>query len=186
MSDYNSLMIDIETLNNGGNSVITSLAAVAFNSETGKIGPEFMVDIDIQNSLNLGFEVNASTILWWMQQSDEARNLLVEGQKKALKVEFALYEFTSFVQSLKPQSLRVFGNGAKFDLGILSEAYYKIRKGIPWKHTMERDVRTIVEFAPEIKTKWLENFQGIKHNPIDDCKCQIGYVCEILNKIKIE
>jgi len=41
-----------------------------------------------------------------------------------------------------------------------------------------------VAFDPEIKAKWLENFKGIKHNPIDDCKCQIGYISEILHYIK--
>jgi hypothetical protein len=43
------------------------------------------------------------------------------------------------------------------------------------------DVRTLVAFAPQIKEHY--PFTGTVHNPIDDCKNQIGYCSAIWQKI---
>jgi hypothetical protein len=181
---YQDLMLDIESLGNKKDFVITQIAAVAFDRNTGKTGPEFMINIDIEDSLKNGFTVDASTILWWMEQNDEARNGIVEGQKKAVRVDHALFELRAFIQSLEPSTLKIWGNGATFDISALKTYYYNMgAKTLPWKHTLERDVRTIVEFAPDIKAKWLDNFEGVKHDPIADCKNQIGYVSAILDYI---
>lgn len=181
---YTDLMLDIESLGNKKDFVITQIAAVAFDRNTGKTGPEFMINIDIEDSLKNGFTVDASTILWWMEQNDEARRGITEGQKKAIRVDHALFELRAFIQSLEPNTLRVWGNGATFDISALKAYYYNTgAKALPWKHTLERDVRTIVEFAPDIKAEWVNNFQGTKHDPIADCKNQIGYVSAIFDYI---
>ena len=177
-------MLDLETLGNTNDILITQIGAVAFDPNTGETGPEFLVNIDITDSLNKGFKVDGSTILWWLEQNDSARKSITEGAKKAMSVNQALFEFRAFVESLQPSTLTIWGNGLGFDITGLKMYYYKTgAKSLPWKHTLERDVRTIVAFNPEIKAKWLDNFVGVKHNPIDDCKCQIGYICEILDYI---
>ena len=183
MKEYQHLMLDIESLSSKDNAVITSIAAVAFDMITGETGPEFKIDIQIQDSINKGLEVNGDTIVWWLEQSNEARKGLTEGQKKAVRLDHALFEFTSFVQSLKPSELRVWGNSCTFDNVLLRQAYNKINKPIPWKYVMDRDVRTIVEFAPEVKANTV--FVGTKHDPINDCKHQIKYLVKIYNKIKV-
>jgi len=183
---YEDLMLDIESLGNKKDFVITQLAAVPFDRVSGETGPEFMINIDIQDSLNLGYKVDASTIMWWMEQDEDARRSLIEGQKKAVRVDHALFEFRAYLQSLQPSTLRVWGNGATFDISALKTYYYNLgSKVLPWKHTLERDVRTLVEFHPEIKDAWLGNFQGTKHDPVADCKNQIGYCVEIYNRIKV-
>lgn len=65
------------------------------------------------------------------------------------------------------------GNSARFDLGLLENAYDKAMLSIPWKFYQERCVRTLVSFNPEIKNN-LE-FTGTAHNALADCYHQIKY-----------
>jgi len=177
----NHLMIDIETLGNRAGCVITSLAAVEFDMNTGETGREFYERIDIQSCLDLGLFVQGNTIKWWFDQTKEAQQELFIDTQNLMKV---LYDFKMFVDVLKPANLKVWGNSNRFDLGILAKAYYAgNHKEIPWKFTLERDVRTLVSFLPKIKEN--EVFVGVKHNPIDDCKHQIKYCTKIWKHYRI-
>jgi DNA polymerase III alpha subunit (gram-positive type) len=84
------VMIDIETLGTNTDTVVTQIAAVSFNPIKGTILSEFNVHIDIQDALNEGFTVSASTILWWFAQDEDARLNLIEKNKTGLKVRDAL------------------------------------------------------------------------------------------------
>lgn len=176
------LMLDIETLGNEAGAVITSIAAVQFDLETGNIGETFYKSIKIQDSLDNGLFVNGSTILWWLEQSDDARRCLIEGQKEALSLSNVLYEFRSFIQGLQPADLQVWGNSNRFDMGLLYEAYKANGQAIPWKYTLERDVRTLVSFFPQYKEN--EPFVGVYHNPVDDCLHQIKYCVKTFRNIQ--
>lgn len=180
-------MVDIETLDNKPTSSITSIAGVAFDID-GNTGPEFMVHVDLQDCINKGLTVSADTLLWWLGQDEAARGKLIEGQQnKPYSLDHALFELRAFIESLQPATLQIWGNSARFDLGILHNAYLHTKnKNLPWKHSMERDVRTISAMFPEIKKAWVESFKGTKHDPIDDCKNQIGYLTEMLRQIYFE
>lgn len=174
------LMVDIETLGTDPGSVITQIAAVEFDSK-GKIGKTFLTNIKIADSVKQGLTIDPDTVLFWLQQSDEARNSLVAGQQEAISLDFALYEFTGFVQSLKPSQLQVWGNSNRFDFGLLAAAYKAIGKPIPWLHRLERDVRTLVSFHEEAKAS--TPFKGTKHNAVDDCLHQIEYCTKIMKNL---
>ena len=76
---------------------------------------------------------------------------------------------------------QVWGNSARFDCGILVNAYEKLELGVPWKHFNERDVRTLVAFKPSVKKNmW---FSGTPHYAPDDCKHQIKYCHEIFKTL---
>ena len=170
-SSFQHLMLDIETMGNESFSSILSIGAVEFDIETGKTGKEFYVNVDLQSCMDLGLIVNASTIMWWMQQNEQARKDLVK--KNALPIQKALLEFLEFCN----KDYEIWGNSARFDCGILQNAYNKAGIPIPWDFRKERCVRTLVSFAPEIKDNY--NSVGTAHNAIDDCKFQIGYCSEI-------
>jgi hypothetical protein len=170
-SSFQHLMLDIETMGNESFSSILSIGAVEFDIETGKTGKEFYVNVDLQSCMDLGLIVNASTIMWWMQQNEQARKDLVK--KNALSIQKALLEFLEFCN----KDYEIWGNSARFDCGILQNAYNKAGIPIPWDFRKERCVRTLVSFAPEIKYNY--NSIGTAHNAIDDCKFQIGYCSEI-------
>lgn len=174
---YKHLMVDIETMGNESFSSIVSIGAVEFDIETGDTGKEFLININLQSCLDLGLIVNGSTIMWWMEQNEQAREGLTQSYSVSIKE--ALEQFTQFCT----KEYQVWGNSARFDLGILQNAYNKAGIPIPWDFRKERCVRTLVSFKPEIKENFF--FKGIKHNPIDDCYFQIGYCSEIwkaLNK----
>ena len=172
------LMIDLETMGKGSNSAIVSIGAVEFDLQSGATGVEFYEKVDLQSCLNLGLKVNASTIFWWMMQSEAARKEIC---KKGVPLQSALINFRDFMAILK-KDVQTWGNGARFDLGILEDAYDECGYDeTPWGFRFERDVRTLVSFAPAIKDHY--PFTGTEHNPIDDCHYQIGYCSAIWNKL---
>lgn len=171
------VMIDLETLAANPNAVIVSLAAVKFDIRDGSVGESFYKKIDIESCLNSQMNVDASTITWWMQQSDEARKQFVNDGDRFSIVE-ALIELSMFIESED----FVWGNGAAFDLAILREAYRNHDIDLPWKHWNERDVRTLVSLAPHIKDQ--ELFTGTKHDPLSDCLHQIKYCCKTFEDLK--
>jgi hypothetical protein len=184
MSDVKNLghlMLDLETMGKRAGCAIVSIGAVEFDIETGKFGREFYERVELQSCLNVGLFVEASTVYWWMQQSDAARKEFCAEPKANIKG--ALERLDAFMACLG--DYQIWGNGASFDLSILEAAYFAIGTGenLPWKFRNERDVRTLVSLAPIIKQNY--PFIGTEHSPIDDCKYQIGYCYEIwkyLNK----
>lgn len=172
-------MLDLETMGNCSNSVICSIGAVQFDIKSGKTGWEFYVNIDIDSCLDIGLIVNGGTIKWWLLQNETARNDLAKN--KCIDIKQALTMFNEYMNSINGHDINIWGNGVRFDVGILEDAYNKSGINIPWNFRLERDVRTLVSFIPEIKKT--TQFVGIEHNPIDDCKHQIKYCSKIYNII---
>jgi hypothetical protein len=176
--NYTDVMLDLETLGNKSNSPILSIGAVEFNIKTGEIGREFYTTVDLQSCLDVGLKVNGSTFYWWMQQSDAARKAVCE---PGYDLQLALRKFEVWIQG-RTEKINIWGNGARFDIGLLEDAYVACGyQDMPWYFRSERDVRTLVAFAPEIKVNTL--FTGVEHNPIDDCKHQIAYCHKIWKKL---
>ena len=174
-------MIDLETLGVSPGSVISSIAAVQFDINTGEIGRQFYKNIDLQQSLDNGFTINAETLKWWFNQPN--RMEIFSNPDNIKSVFTSLSKFIlSTSGGYNKKNIFVWGNGASFDLGILNYAYNKLGIEIPWLFYNERDVRTLVSFIPEIKKKTVNS--GVLHNPLDDCKYQIAYCCEIYKQIK--
>lgn len=182
--ENNHVMIDIETLGTNTDTVVTQIAAVSFNPVEGTILSEFNVHIDIQDSLNEGFTTSASTILWWFTQDEEARTKLVEMNKTSLKVKDALIEFKAyFHETFGPDlsEVKVWGNGATFDLNKMKTHFDKMGITAPWLFWNERDVRTITAFDPELKDSI--KMEGIKHDGLVDSRHQVKYLSAIINKV---
>lgn len=173
----NHLMIDIETLGNKSFSVITSVAAVQFDIETGKTGEEFYERINIDNSLKNGLNVDGDTLRWWFKQSKEAQKEFSDYDGVNV-TEFCDKFDRFFLESILTET-KIWGNSNRFDLGLLDNMYESVGRSYPWNFRHERDVRTIVSFAPEIKANCV--FNGVPHNAVDDCKYQIEYVSKIWN-----
>jgi hypothetical protein len=173
------VMVDLETLGNKSNSVICSIGAVEFDIETGETGREFYTKVDIQSCLDRGMIVNGDTIEWWFMQNEKARMAVAVGDGK--NISQALYEFKVYLELLGITTVQLWSNGVRFDMGILEDAYIKCGLKEPWNFRCERDVRTLVAFAPEVKEHYPK--MGTEHNPIDDCKYQIGYCTAIWEKL---
>lgn len=176
---YGHIMVDIETMGDSSNSAIVSIGAVQFNMGTGQTGEEFYTNVNLQSCLDLGLYASGETILWWLKQSDEARKSLTSSSQ--VHIAQALLDFSAFIDKCGKDS-EVWGNSARFDLGILSDAYDKCKQKMPWDFRKERDVRTLVSFLPEIKN--MTKFNGVAHNALADCHFQIKYCSETWNTLK--
>lgn len=172
---FKHLMLDIETMGNESFSSILSIGALEFDIKTGETGSEFYVNIDLESCLNAGLNVSASTIMWWMRQGEQARKDLTESE--SVHINEALYKFGQFCN----KEYQVWGNSARFDCGILQNAYNKVSIPIPWDFRKERCVRTLVSFNPEIKNNY--QFEGTPHNALSDCYHQVGYCSKIWSSL---
>ena len=174
---FGHLMLDIETMGNESYSSIISIAAVEFDINTGETGRTFYNKVSLQSCLDLGLKVNGDTILWWMEQSDEARKEIYN-ESQTVHVVKALSDLREFIVG---NNYQIWGNSARFDCGILQNAYEKAGIFLPWDFRNERCVRTLLSFAPEIK----KNYQrkGTAHNALDDCFYQVEYCTGIWNKL---
>ena len=180
-------MLDLETMGNKSNAAIVSIGAIEFNLDTGVEASIFYERIDLQSCIDRGLKIDASTLYWWLKQNEEARLELAKG---GIDLYEALGEFSSWIYQCntrcgKSKSTKLWGNGARFDIGLLEDAYVACGyHEMPWLHYNELDLRTLVYFAPQIKDEVRNNFKGVAHNPIDDCRVQIKYATRIWNKMK--
>lgn len=175
---YDNVMVDIETLGTKSNSVIISIAAVAFDINTAEVGPNFYSTVCIQSCIDRGFDVTGSTIIWWLGQGDKAQKAI---SIESTPIDKVIRYLCDYFEDL-PDDVKVWGNSARFDLGIIENAFIKCNKKIPWDYYNERDVRTLVSLCPEIKKEMV--FDGPKHHALYDCLHQIKYTCKIFNKLK--
>jgi len=172
------VMLDIETMGTGHNSVIVSIGAVFFNIETGEKGDTFYRKINFQDCLDHGLQITASTVEWWMHQNESTRDKI--SKEKGVTLAAALSSLGIFLQS--DNKVHVWGNSARFDIGIVQNAYNKLNVPIPWDFRLELDVRTLVFLRPGIKSQHV--WYGNAHDPITDCNNQIDYCCKIYKSIK--
>ena len=180
MKGMNHIMIDIETLGTKPGSVILSIAAVEFDLCTGETGREFFRNIRLQDSLNLGLKIDGNTLIWWMNNKAEALKLSTDNGEDLFTVLEDLYVF---IRHRGANNVFVWGNSNRFDLGLLEAVYDKVPgTPIPWDFHNERDVRTLVSFAPEIKDSWKK--VGVEHHGLSDCINQIGYCSAIWNHLR--
>jgi hypothetical protein len=168
----NHIMLDIETLGTDPSSVITSVGAVVFNES--KILARLDVHLPIQPQLDRGRTITEGTILFWLKQSEEARQQLIKGQAKAVKVSEGLKEITAFFKS--HDIVGVWGNGVGFDNVMLKDLYQTAKMPVPWAFWMDADYRTI-------KNLWGENAPvnrvGVFHNGVDDAETQAVHLIAI-------
>lgn len=166
----NGVMIDLETLGNRPGSVLLAIGAVCFGG--GKLGERFYTRIDPQSCVDVGLQMDVSTVMWWLQQSDVAR---AEICKPGIPLSAALGQFTAWVLS-ETVDAEVWGNGASFDNTLLVEAYRACRLEPPWKFWSDRCYRTVKGLHPHVRLQR----SGTHHNAMDDAETQALHLMEIL------
>lgn len=169
----NDISIDLETLSTRQDAAILSIGAVEFDRNTGAIGRRFYVEVNIDSAVKNG-HVSGSTLAWWAAQSEAAKRLFGAHQvKETLTV--ALISLSAFISETASTAgdVRVWGNGATFDISILEHAYQSCSAEAPWKFWNIRDMRTIVDAGAAIGfDKASVPFQGVAHNALDDAEHQ--------------
>lgn len=152
------IMIDLETLGTKPDCAI--LAIGACNDE----GHTLYVKISIESNLRLGREIDASTLRWWMEQSDEARKEAFSGKEELAA---ALLKLRFFIKQY-PKPV-VWGNGATFDISILENAYGHCDIDVPWAFWNVRCFRTAMALSPNVE----RCKPTLKHHALSDAKAQM-------------
>lgn len=131
--------------------------------------------------MDAGAVPDPDTIIWWMQQSEEAR-LAISAKNSAMAISTALIQLVVFIRgNSEPGRVQVWGNGATFDNVIMRASYDRVDIPCPWHFANDRDVRTIVELGRTIGINPRRDipFEGDKHNALADAKHQAKYVSAI-------
>ncbi|GJA87809.1 exonuclease [Aeromonas rivipollensis] len=184
-----NVMLDLETMGKGPRAAIVTIGAVFFDPMTGELGAEFEAHIHLSDSARFG-EMDPDTVLWWLEQGDEARAALKPSVKHcSLSDALArLYEWMQNGNKGGKPDLQVWGNGAGFDNVILRNAYQETRMPLGWAFWNDRDVRTIVELGRHMlgfDPKKDMPFEGVAHRALDDAKHQARYVSAIYQALMV-
>ena len=199
------IMIDIETLNNEFNSAIVTIGAHAFSFDHEETR-DFYINInprDLDNysylalSKRVGTDGNddafvtlgADTVVWWMQQSPQARESLLS--KEAVTLKTAMTKFAQFVSECRAsipsakKELNIWANDPNFDCVICENSFRAAKVTCPWNFWEQRSCRTMEYLGRKLGIDRRTDFprEGTYHNAIDDCKYQVSYVKAIHNAL---
>jgi len=165
------VMIDIETLGTRTTSAIVQIGACYFNRENGDIGRVFEMNIKVPRDM---FTIDYSTIQWWLTQSPEAQQAItLDPQPLALVID----DLAAFLN----EATYIWSH-ATFDVPILLNTFDKLDRNFPIHYTKMRDIRTLMDIT---KHKSVAKRAGIHHTALDDCRYQVEYCVEALNKLKV-
>ena len=166
------VMLDFETFGNGKNACVVQIGACYFDRFSGEIFDTFSVNVDARRS---GGDLDADTVYWWLSQSKEAINTLFPDQVSELDAFIRLNNFLSGADCI--------WSHATFDFVILSETLKRLKVIPSFQYRATRDIRTLMDLAGN--PKFDKPRTGVHHNGLDDCKYQVAYCVDALNRIKL-
>ncbi|NMZ68840.1 exodeoxyribonuclease VIII [Pseudomonas peli] len=171
-------VLDLETMGKGPNSAIVAIGCVRI--EQGTITGSLYRRVSLETSLLAGLQVDASTIEWWLQQDEAAREEI--HKPGAIRLESALAQLAEFMgcnhlHKPNPKAL-LWGNGSSFDNVIVGNAFDACGIQRPWMFWNDRDLRTLLSLYPEAKAL---PFEGTKHHALDDAMHEAKQLLMALN-----
>lgn len=164
------VMIDIETMGVRSTSMIVQIGACYFDRETGEVGRTFKTNIQHNTD---DFTIDWSTISWWLEREETARQSILGD---AVSIEEAVVTLRDFLEDAT-----YIWSHATFDIPILLNAFDKCNEKFPIHYTKMRDIRTLVDIKNDNKKSTIPR-EGTHHDALDDCKYQVAYCVEALNK----
>ena len=179
MTDYPSIMLDIETLGTEDHAAIVQIGAVRFDIySAGIIGPDqFSCQVD-WDSANFG-KIEPGTLQWWLTQDADVRNRVFH-QGGAVSLPRALAGLDKWVSD-GGQMISCWTCPPNFDARLLRQAYLRCKMPYRFPFYKERDMRTIRETFGTIHDK--PEFVGDKHDALDDARHQAQWLINILRRI---
>lgn len=169
------VMIDFETLGNRENKVLCQVGAVYFDRVTGETGAQFKVNIDAASHVNAGGMIDASTVYWWLNQSDEARQSILAQPR--VDVTEAMMQLNEFLRPAK----RIWSH-ATFDFVTMMETLHKLRITPSMSYKSGMDLRTLVYLAGISVSSFPR--EGVHHDGLADAIHQVKYCVAALNAVK--
>jgi hypothetical protein len=166
-----NIMLDLETLSTRVDGAILSIGAVKFDLEKGKIDDKgFYSSVSIDSNVEANRHISESTLLWWMDQGEDAKRLFKEAK---VVLSESLDNFRDWVGR---DDCAIWGNGSDFDVAMLAHAFNTHGLDTPWKFFNVRCFRTFKNLpgAPRCAEPPL-----IKHHALHDALSQAKHALAI-------
>ena len=177
------VMVDLETMGTRVGSAITAIGAHAFTLDYPGYTKDFHCQISLESAVAAGLTMDASTVVWWMKQSDAARRECLaanDGMRDLQRVLNKFTEWSRFLRTVYDGKLCFWGNSAAFDLGLLGEAYDRLSHQRPWGFREEACYRTLKNLRPDVVAP---PFEGTQHNALHDARHQAAHLRLLLAAI---
>lgn len=179
MTQFFDLMIDTETMGLPPTGALLSIGAVFFDIQTGTLGPTFLRTINLATAVRDGGTFTPGTVMWWLGQSDAARQAVRFG---GIDIRKALQDLTDFIaEHSRVEDVRPWGNSSGFDLTSIGTAYQRAAMRAPWHFTNERCFRTVRSMYPSVVYDPADKGEGA-HNALADAEFQARHLIKIKDR----
>lgn len=166
----NHAMIDLETLSTAHNAVVLSIGACIFDDDHKPVTEKFYANLEIDTQLALSRNVSQSTFMWWLQQTEAARDAIVRTERQDTK-----NTLVSFARWLDTHNVvGVWGNGAAFDNILLESMYDDYKLPRAWKYNQNFCYRTLAAIAGPIaeSKSFMRILPTVAHDALADAIAQ--------------
>lgn len=178
---YKDFMLDLETMGTEPKDAILSIGISPMNLAERTIGKGFYTRVSLESCQKLGMNIDASTVLWWLQESQEARDEF-KGNYAHSPITTALAAVSEFISKQAGDTpidqIRVWGNGSMMDNALLLAAYDMADKPAPWTYRGDMCYRTLRALAPNVERVKPE----IAHHALSDAEAQAKTLFAILDE----
>jgi exodeoxyribonuclease VIII len=171
------IMCDLETLGTGPNAAVLSVALVVFDDDD-KMFQTVDSYYGKTNKKTITGDIDAGTVMWWMEQSDAARSELRTDSSTSPEYKVAR-DVSEFLRDHSDALL--WGNGASFDNVILRSLLKRHNLEWPIKYSNDRCYRTVKAMFPQVPKP---EFRGTQHNAWDDAVNQAEHLYAILQHLR--
>lgn len=164
------MMIDIETLDTENTAVVVQVGWVIFTDDY--LGKPTEMVMDIQEQIDLGRTISASTLRFWMEQPDIARQKVFCNDNT-----FCVEDLATRLRTVigTTQIEGVWAHGPHFDIAILKDLL-----GDDIMHYRSpRDTRTMAMLAPHAE----QPAPITKHSAGDDAYAQAKWMQNVWQEI---
>jgi len=169
------VMVDVEAFGTDSFGLITQIGGLYFDEDK-KNYDMFVVNVNINDSLDNGFKVTGDTLKWWFERKPTFL-------KNTVSVSKALQMFKDFLKPALKKEMNIWAHS--FDYKILSDAYYLIKQKLPFSYRQTMDIRTLTTLTKNLGMPFIKVNECEKtHDALDDCKYQVIYVCNCLKYLK--
>lgn len=182
-------VVDIETLGQGADAVICSIAVVVVDLGSLVVVDEFYCRVD-HNQVNRSR--SEGTLAFWEQQRQEspaAWDELFNPAGQRLFITSALELLATFLLKAfgRIEDVQLMGNGSEFDNVILAHAYDQWGMAQPWHFRGNQSLRTAVWMGRVllgIDPKYQLPFEGGRHHALHDARHEAAYLIAILKAFR--